>query len=119
MAYAAHTPKASFEPFVIYGWTAGDYSDDAAMRTDDILAAVDFECALRPQVPALICGDFNAAVDRLPTWVARLWPRGGLLGGRSGNDNLPGQGRSHSNQDRLPFLLINTFSQQSKDVKLL
>ena len=71
-AYAIHAPKATFNVYNVYGWTGGDTNDEAAMRTDDILAIITEDCDLRPGTPALICGDINAATDRIPSIQERI-----------------------------------------------
>ena len=52
--------------FIIYGWTGGRQSTQAAKRTDDIFIHIIHELSLRPEGPVAIMGDLNATLQQLP-----------------------------------------------------
>ena len=61
---------------VIYGWTGGIKGSKEAERTDDILTIIRMQFLLMDEGPKLICGDFNATADALPTLEAMLKEEG-------------------------------------------
>ena len=98
---------------VIYGWTDGSKGSREAERTDDILSIIRMQFLLMEEGPKLICGDFNATAEALPTLDSMLKEEGWT---DVGDDHKickgnPGQNTCHTNamakESRISFFISN------------
>jgi len=98
---------------VVYGWTGGTKGSKEAERTDDILTIIRMQFLLMEEGPKLICGDFNATADALPTLDAMLKEEGWTDAGSDQKicKDSPGQNTCHTNalakESRISLFISN------------
>lgn len=104
---------ANITIIVIYGWSGGHQSAEAAARTDDLAAIARAELAEQPIGHKMIMGDVNGEMDDFPTFAAMLkdkgWTDAGaaahIWGGTSYQPTCHASAKAR--QTRRDYILIN------------